>query len=152
MMKHLNRKKIFPNNSGFTIIEVIITVFIIASGFLLLYTVFSLHVRQSLLTRNRISVELIADSIIEEIQAHPYGEPAPDSWKSPNLTFAIVQGHKIMITYKKEITFDNKSFIGEGDDNSDMVTVKITWAEGTGIEGSGRLRTYKESVPVRREF
>ncbi len=150
-MKYLQRKtsRDYP---GFTMIEVIITVFIIASGFLLLYTVFSLHVRQSLLARNRISVELIADSIIEEIQAHPYGEPAPDSWKNPNITYAIIQGHKIMITYKKEITFDNKSFIGETDGNSDMVTIKITWAEGTGTEGSGRLRTYKESVPVRRKF
>ena len=152
-MRYLCRKKEPSGASGFSMIEVIVTVFIIAAGFLLLYTVFSLHVRHSLLSRNRITAELIADSVIEEIKAHPYGDPAPDSWKKPVITYAVIQGHRIMTTYKKDIQCTyNGSFVGKVPGYTDMVTVKLTWTEGTGTEGSGKTRTYKETIPVRRDF
>ena len=152
MIKNKRYNNRIPIIKGFTILEVLITIFIITSGFMILYTVFSMQIRHSLQSRSMISAEIIADSTIEEIKAHPYGEPIPKEWKEPVFTHAYIHGRKITTEYKKDFNFENKSFIGEEEGDSDKVTIEITWTDATGIEGSGVTRKYKEIFLVRREY
>jgi prepilin-type N-terminal cleavage/methylation domain-containing protein len=136
--------------SGFTIMEVIVTLFILASGLLILFTVFTMTVRDATTNRNWMVAELIADSILEEIQDHEYGSPMPPSWNQPQKLTAIIQGRSVVTTYERKITCLNGSFIGQTNGDYDQIEVVISWTEGSGPEGSGVTKSYREKVWVRR--
>ncbi len=156
----MKRKK----RNAFTIIEVLITIFIIVSGFLVLYSVFTMAIRHATQTRNLVVGELMADSLIEEMKAHPYGTPLsndwkevqpatnPPTWEKKKTLFAIIQGRKIVTTYVQRISFKNGSLIGKSNADEDLVYIGIYWVEGTGLHGSGVKKKYRETVSVRRQF
>lgn len=144
-MNFINKK------SGFTIIEVLITIFIIASGFLVLFTVFQLHVLHATQSRNRIVAEIIADSLVEEMRAHYYGQTAPRSWTDPVKIIAVINGFRIDTIYQKQIQYGNGSFTDQNvNQDTDTATITISWVEGTKIYGRGIQRKYVETLQVRR--
>lgn len=153
MIRKLKDKK------AFTMIEVIVTVFIVAAGFLIMFTVFELSIRQSVLARNYMLAQLIADSMIEEVQAHRYGEPQPERWTEPETLIFVIQGRKNTTVFNKKISFDGKignvkgngSFVDNSKENNvDVITVTLTWNQATAVGGAGMQKTYKETLLVRR--
>ena len=135
---------------GFTIIEAIITIFIIASGFLILFNVFILSMRSATASRNRMVAELLADSTLEEIRAHKYGTSQPDSWTKPYVVKSIIQGKQNNVAFNRTITCANGSYFGTVPGDYDKITIIITWVEGTGRGSSGVTKKYKEAAWVRR--
>ena len=71
------------NLKGFTIAEVLVSIFIVFTGFFVIISVIKLSALHATQGRHLVVAELIADSLIEEISAHNYGEPAPPSWTEP---------------------------------------------------------------------
>jgi prepilin-type N-terminal cleavage/methylation domain-containing protein len=137
---------------GFTMIEVLVTMVILTSGLMILFTVFNMVMRDASTTRNWMMAEIIADSLLEEILDHEYGTPIPPSWNQSQQVKAIIQGRPSVITFEKKVTTQYGSFAGTGAGDYDQVDVKITWTEGTGPQGSARTKTYSESVWVRRNY
>ncbi len=137
---------------GATIIEAIITIFVIASGFLILFNVFTLSMRSATASRNLTVAEIIADSTLEEIQAHKYGDKEPYSWSQPIIIASVIQGHRSNIEFNRKIEYDNGSFIGDTDGEYDKITITISWVEGSGLGGSGVTKKYRESTWVRRSL
>jgi type II secretory pathway pseudopilin PulG len=108
MIKKLTRKK------GFSLVEVIIASFIICSGFLVLLSVVVTSMKFSLQCRNRIFANIAANSILEELSAHSYGNTEPSFWHDPVIFKTYIQGHKepSLVAYHKEINYSNGSFVG----------------------------------------
>jgi prepilin-type N-terminal cleavage/methylation domain-containing protein len=142
----------FRKPDGFTMVEVIITILILTSGLLVLFTVFNMTIRDAVTSRNWMIAEMIADSMLEEILDHEYGTPMPSSWNKPQEVKAIIQGRPVVITYTRKVTAKYGSFTGNVSGNYDQVDVTISWKEGTGPEGSPRIKHYNESVWVRRNY
>ncbi|HXE73498.1 MAG TPA: prepilin-type N-terminal cleavage/methylation domain-containing protein [Candidatus Nitrosotenuis sp.] len=125
---------------GFTIIEILITMLVLAACFVALFMVFSGGARQAVASRNRTVAMLWAQSLLEEIRAHPYGTPEPASWKveQPAPVRVWVEGRPQDMTFTQKITYANASFIGKSSQDTDEITLTISWreasAQGDGIE------------------
>ncbi|MCD4782779.1 MAG: prepilin-type N-terminal cleavage/methylation domain-containing protein [Candidatus Eremiobacteraeota bacterium] len=138
-------------NKGFTIIEVIIAIFIISCGLMALFSTFSLSIRHATQSRNKVCVDVIADSMLEGVRAHRYGEPKPPSWEKPRMVLTVIQGKISQTTFHIKVKCKNQSFIDEKiNKDYDYVTIEITWSEGTGVGSRGIKRMHSETVPVRR--
>ncbi len=135
---------------GFTMTEVLVSMFIIFTGFFVLISVFKLSTLHATQSRHQVLAELVADSMIEEITAHDYGDPDPPSWTEPQEMLSVFQGKKLYIKFEKIIEYKNGSFIGKTDDNTDEITIRIRWVEGTGLHAKGVTKNYQEKLKVRR--
>lgn len=170
MIRSLTKKG--RNFTGFTLIEVIVTIFIVTAGFLLLYTVFGLAIRHATQARDKLVAELVADGLVEEFSAHEYGEPLihryenkslGSPWKKINYEgktayeckqelLTIIQGRKVRTTYRKIAWFENGSFVGDAKGDIDKIHITIEWIEATGLQASGVKKKYVETMPVRRRL
>lgn len=135
---------------GFTMTEVLVSMFIIFTGFFVLITVFKLSTLHATQSRHLVLAEMIADSLIEEISAHDYGEPAPPAWTEPEEILSVFQGRKLNVQFEKVIEYKNSSFIGKSEDDTDEIDIKIRWVEGTGLHAKGVVKNYEEKLRVRR--
>ncbi|MCE1245160.1 MAG: hypothetical protein LWY06_00780 [Firmicutes bacterium] len=130
--------------------EVVIATFIIFIGFFIMITVFKLSALHATQSRHLVIAQMIADSLMEEMRAHTYGDPAPAYWTEPEQVLTVFQGRKIQISFEKKIEYKNGSFIGKKDDDTDEVTVTIRWVEGTGPHAKGVVKNFAEKLRVRR--
>lgn len=119
---------------GFSITELILA-FAVGIGALLVFlSVFSSSGRHALQTRNRAVAILLAESLMDEIEAHPYGEPEPRYWTEQvdQPVTVRVDGLPQEMIFHKTLSYDNGSFVGQAAGTNDVVTVTITWKEGVG--------------------
>ena len=156
-MNKYQANKLIPDKpsrkpSGFTMIEVIVTMVLLTSGLLVLFTVFNMSMRYTATSRNWVVAEFLADSLLEEILDHDYGTPMPPSWNEPRKFRAILQGRPVVTSFTREVTAKYGSFTGENPGDYDQIDVVITWTEGTGPQGTPRTKSYYESVWVRRNY
>jgi Tfp pilus assembly protein PilV len=137
---------------GFSLIELIIACGLIAFGLIVFFSVFSTSTKHSNQTRNSTVAHLLATNMIEEFEAHTYGAPEPLNWTSEvDLPAEIwIQGKKQQMIFHKTIEYANGSFVGKTQDNSDLVTVTITWREAAGESKQGDNKELQIQVPVWR--
>lgn len=138
------------NRNGLTIIEVLVSTFIIFTGFFIMISVFKLSTLHATQSRHQVLAEMVADSMIEEIIAHNYGDPAPPSWTEPVEILSVFQGRKLFVKFEKTIDYQNGSFINKGEGDTDEITIKIKWTEGTGLHARSVEKNYQEKLRVRR--
>ena len=126
-------------NSGFSIIEILIALLLVVFGFFTFFSVFSTSSQHATQTRNRAVANLLAQSYIEEFKAHSYGSPASKHWEEveDKPLRLYVRGRMQKYSFHKTISYKNRSFIGESDENSDLVTLVISWREGVGTKSTG---------------
>lgn len=135
-------------HAGFTLTELILA-FAVGLGALLVFlSVFGTSGRQALQTRNRSVAILLAETLLDEIEAHPYGEPAPRYWTEEIDTPVSVRiaGRPQEMVFHKHLTYENGSFVGAGAGVSDVVTITITWREGAGDQQTADPNLNKELV------
>lgn len=147
--------------AGFSIMELVLVLGVVATAFLVLFTQFSSGARHAVQTRNRVLGLMLKQSIMEEMQAHPYGQAAPSSWpvdaEQVESYVFYVEGKKQAMDFRKKLTMDNYAFIGRSGDDSDVVHLTITWDEAVtpGSAASQQaqrdLRRITADVPVRRQ-
>lgn len=119
---------------GIGLTEVILAIAVVSVALIALISVFGSGARHAVQTRNRTAAIMLAQSLMEEIQGHPYGLPAPASWpvSAPGQESieVWVEGKKQAMDFKRTVAFENGSAIGKGAGESwDQATITITWEE-----------------------
>ena len=119
---------------GFSLTEVIMACFLILVGFVVLFGVFSSSGSLAMQSRNRSLANILAQSWMEEIRAHPYGAPAPDNWTQEVETPVVswVEGNPQEMVFWKTISYANGSFVGTAAEDFDEVTIVFEWDERVG--------------------
>lgn len=146
--------------AAFSIMELILVLGVVATAFLVLFTQFSSGARHAVQTRNRVLGLMLKQSMVEEIQAHPYGQPAPSSWpvdgeKVESFVF-YVEGRPQAMDFRKKMTMDTHGCIGRSADDNDVVHVTVTWDEqvapgsAASQQAQRDLRKITADVPLRR--
>ncbi len=138
--------------TGFILTEVLIALVLVLIAFFVLYQSAQQSRRMTSMTRHRASAVLLADTLLEEIRAHRFGEPAPVGWEGarrPPLE-VWVGGQSRLVNLRHKVTCKTGTFVGrsqQGDFNRDEVTVSIDW-DTAAPEPAGHLEV---TVPVWRE-
>lgn len=138
--------------AGMSIVELVLALGVLAMAMVVFLTVFSSSGSQALQTRNRTAAILLANSLIDEIEAHPYGDKAPLSWATgvERPATVVVAGRDQQMEFYQELKFENGSFVGTGGTSQtrDLVTVTLTWKESAGGDQTtnGRSDDNKELV------
>lgn len=145
------------NRRGFSILELVLGLALLILALLVFFSVFSSSSQHAVQSRNRTVAIMLAHSVMDEIEAHPYGSTWPKSWKSPvdRPVVVWVEGNPQEMDFHKSITFSNGSCVGEGAGDSDEATVAISWREGVGVAEPGVVdpkdnKVIKVRVPVWR--
>lgn len=129
---------------GFTLIEVVLAIFIFSLAILVLFNNFAAHRRVSVADRDRTAAQLLAANLLEEVKAHPFGLPAPDYWPPDNsapsdlasapeeelfLIPVYVEGHPQQMRFHRRLSYEG-SLVGQGSGaDHDVVTVVISWRD-----------------------
>jgi len=143
---------------GFAILEALLALAILAVAGVIFLQIFSSSTKHSVQTRNRTMAILLANSLMDEVEAHTYGEPPPRSWATGVVQPAtvVIQGRPQLMEFHQELAYQNGSFVGGATGDTDLVTVTITWKEGVGDDqttGQGRPQDNKllvVQIPVWR--
>ena len=145
--------------SGFSLAECIIALLVAALALVTFLSVFSSGSRHAVQSRNRTVAILMAETLFDEIEAHPYGEPAPTWWtsQSDEPVEVIVNGRPQQMLFHKRIDYANGSFIGNTNGNEDLLTITISWRENVGDRQSGVVvpqdnKVLSLEVPVWRKL
>lgn len=119
---------------GFSLIEIMIALAVCSIALLAFLTVFANNNDHALGSRNRSVAILMAESLMDDIESHTYGAPAPAGWADEveEPVSVWVGSRQQQMVFHKSIAFENGSFVGDGSGSSDMVTLTITWREGFG--------------------
>lgn len=139
---------------GFTLVEVMIALALVVFGFFTFFSVFSSSSHHATQSRNRAVASMLAQNYLEEIEAHPYGAPAPKSWtEETDVPVKLwIQGRQQHHIFHKEFSYLNSSFIGSSNEQQDVVTVTIRWSEGVGDDevAGDQEKELSVQVPVWR--
>ena len=140
---------------GFSLIEIMIAlaVSVVALGAFL--SIFANNNDHAVGSRNRSVAIMLAESLMDDIEAHKYGAPEPLRWSQAEEkpVSVWVSGREQKMEFNKSMVYENGSFVGNSNGNSDLVTITISWREGFGDDQTGALDTNKElqvRVPVWR--
>jgi hypothetical protein len=133
---------------GLSLAEILVATFVAALLFAAFLSVFENSYRYAATTRNRAMAIVLGRTLLDEVEAHPYGAPAPQRWtKSQEEPSRIwIEGKPVQMLFQKQFSYRNGSFIGKGKggEDYDVVTIQLSWRESTGAK-SMRL-----TVPVWR--
>lgn len=85
-------------------------------------------------TRDRLVATILAESYLEEIEAHPYGYAPPPNWGSDvkdKPARIWIEGRQVEMSFSKQFSYLNGSYIGKSGvkEDTDVVTLTITWTE-----------------------
>ena len=140
---------------GLTIIEVLICMAVLVVGILVIVSSFSINLRQSTQTRERLLADLVMESLVEEVLAHPYGDRAPATWQQGEKSFEfIVEGREQQTRFVQSVSTaknGNGSFLGTGQGHFDQVTLTVKWTEASGVGNAAQDKTLSLDLSVRRE-
>lgn len=118
----------------------------LASG-LLLYAVFvflsvySTSARSEVHSQNRTLAAVLGENLLEEVEAHRYGSPAPvdwglknglvGEWTTVNLPM-VVDGRPVSLEFHIQRRLRNGAMVGQSSQNEtyDVFTGVISWREG----------------------
>jgi hypothetical protein len=121
---------------GFGIAEALLAICICFMAFAVFMSVFSNASRATVQSRNRTAAILLANTLLDELEAHPYGQKRPQSWdaKVDHPVNVWVEGNKVEMDFHKEIVFETRGAIGESENERDMATITISWRENMGVK------------------
>lgn len=119
---------------GFGIAEALLAICICFMAFAVFMSVFSNASRASVQSRNRTAAILLANSLMDELEAHPYGEPRPQSWDTDvdRPLHIWVEGNAVEMDFHKKIDFETNGAVGGSDNPRDTATITISWHENMG--------------------
>lgn len=139
---------------GFTLVEVLLAAAVVLLAAVAFFNVFSTSVRQSVKSENRTAAVLLGHSLLDELEAHPYGYPAPPSW-TPNTWLEarpvqlIADGRSVEQVFHYKILLETGGLVGATSPipPQDVATIVITWREGSGEVQRGYGPLDRESYP-----
>ncbi|MCP4293401.1 MAG: prepilin-type N-terminal cleavage/methylation domain-containing protein [bacterium] len=126
MMKRLHKLlRTAPNNEGFTLIEILVVLFILSVGVLPLAVIHHRARREVTSSNNYTQAMLVAQDQLERIKGLGFGNAAPDTGQSGNITWVC--------------TVTNQSF------GLDRLEITTSWQ----AEGEVRTVTIADMVSLR---
>lgn len=130
----LHRQAVALHRKGFSLVEIILAIAVVAVALVSLVSVFGGNARHAVQTRNRTAAIMLAQSLAEEVQGHPYGQPAPGPWPiaAPRKQSieVWVEGNRQAMDFTQTISFANGSCIGKGAGEPwDRATITVSWEE-----------------------
>ena len=141
---------------GMALIEVVIASAILFGVLMSFLSVFESSYASNQQTRDRMVATILAQSFLEEVEAHPYGYGPPPNWGSDvqdRPARIWIEGRQVDMSFSKTFSYLNGSFVGKTKDDTDVVTITITWRE-TGradmVAGSEDKKKLVVAVPVWR--
>lgn len=143
-------------NRGLTMMEVLVSVAVLAFGTFVVIGTFSQNLRHSSQSRQRMMAALVMENLVEEVLAHPYGMAAPTDWKDDerDLTF-IVEGRPQITRFTCNVAQNaedgNGSFFGKAESSTDLVTLSVAWSESSGLGNASQNHDLSLDLVVRRE-
>ncbi len=135
---------------GLAVTELLIAAVVLGMVFIVFLKVFDSSYAQSQQSRNRMVAAILAQSLLDEIEAHPYGAKPTANWGADVVETPVdvwIEARKVDMLFRKTFTFLNGSFVGNTTGDSDVVNVTITWEEAAGHDGPKSLSAV---VPVWR--
>ena len=124
--------------------EALLALSLVLMAFVVFMSVFSSSSRATVQSRNRTGAILLANTLMDEFEAHPYGAPAPKWWTSTeDRPLGVwVEGKAPLMAYHKKIEYEKSagntsSFVGTASGEDDVVLVTISWQEAGGDPQSG---------------
>ncbi len=117
---------------GFAIMEALIALLVGAMSFFVFMQVFAASYRHSADSRNHTVATVLAQNLLAEVAAHPFGAAPPASWDSAVEEQPVriwVQNRPVVTRFKKVFSYHNQSFVGNSTADSDVVTIRISWSE-----------------------
>lgn len=144
---------------GYSMVELLVAVLVASMVFITFLTVFSSSYRQASQTRNRAIAILLARSLLDEVENHPYGAHPPARWltSEERPVQMWIQGRPATALFHKKFTYRNGSFVTPSRTNdTDTVRIAISWNESvgdrrpitTGVAGDNR--EIEVTIPVWR--
>ncbi|MBT9582882.1 hypothetical protein IV102_06005 [bacterium] len=116
--------------------ESILAICICFMAFFVFMSVFSSASRATIQSRDRTAAILLANSLMDEFEAHSYGSPRPKSWNEmlERPVRVWVEGRLTEMNFHKQVKFKNGSFVGEsgGNEEEDECFITISWREASG--------------------
>lgn len=136
------------STSAMGMVELILAIALAGVATLVFLSVFGTSSKHAVQTRNRTVATMIAQSLMDEIEAHPYGEPAPKAWDEADVAPVAVwvNGRPQEMRFHQSLTFENGSCIGKKAGEDDVVTVTLTWKEGVGNDQTSTPQDNKQLV------
>lgn len=134
---------------GMSFIEILIAVGIAGLAMMVFLSVFGTSGKHAVQTRNRTAATMLAHSLMDEIEAHPYGEPAPKAWGTGWVAPVTVwvNGRPQEMRFHQTLSFENSSFVDSKKTQvQDVVTVTLTWKEGVGDDQTSTAQDNKQLV------
>lgn len=118
--------------------EAILAIAICFMAFMVIITVFQSSSRATIQSRDRTAAILLANSLMDEFEAHPYGDPEPKWWsdKVDHPVNVWVEGRLTQMDFHKKIDYKNGSFVGKAAAEEDEVFITISWREAAGAKQS----------------
>lgn len=119
---------------GFSLLEIIVSLAVSLVVLVAFLTVFSNSNQVAVASRNRSVAIMMAQGMMDDVEAHTYGNPAPQRWgaKEEVPVTVWVGNRQQKMAFEKTVSYENGSFVGTATGSSDVVTVTITWREGVG--------------------
>lgn len=141
---------------GFTVTEAVVAVLVLATVLLAYYSLTQTTVRSVAQTRNYALATVAAENAIEEILAHPYGQPLPEKgWSfDPKV---IIGGRASSTPFAVSVETDlkgggNGSFLGKSQEDYDFLTVTVSWREPEPSGVGSREQRLDFQLTVRRQY
>jgi hypothetical protein len=131
------------------LVEIIIALAVVIMAFFVLIQVFSSNYKYSTMSRTRSIAGVLAQSLMDEVESHPYGTPRPLSWAEGDETPAQVwiEGRPQDVTMHKKIEYTG-GLDGTKPDDTDLVTITVSWREGLGEDKNAKNGDHQLVVKV----
>lgn len=119
---------------AFSIMELIVALMVIMIGFFTFFSVFSTSSQHAIQTQNRAAANMIAQSYMDEFREHTFGTPPPASWTNDTdkPVRMVIKDRETNFVFHKKISYKTNAFVTNSAENSDVVTLVITWKEAAG--------------------
>lgn len=127
-------------NRAFTLVEVMVAVSMLMYASLAFYSLYVQTTKEAVHSQFFSLAALSADSLLEEVEGHRFGMPAPKSWGFNGKDFdwqeldydIQIEGKKVETKFHVQWHMENTSFIGKSSEIKDVVTLVISWREDVG--------------------
>ena len=144
---------------GFSVMEIIVALAVALIILVAFLTVFTNSNEVAVASRNRSIAILLAQGMMDDIDTHTFGNPAPQRWsvKAEHPVTVWVGDREQKVVFEKTVTYENGSFVGQTSGRSDVVTVVVTWREDVGDTQADQATTsdnkkFEVKVPVWRSL
>ena len=142
---------------AFSLIVILFAAVVASMVFISFMSVFRSSYQYARMTRNRAVAIVLGRSLLDEVEAHPYGSPAPRNWTDGQDVPAQIwiEGRPITMIFHKKFSYRNASFVGKAktSENYDVVSIVLSWKEAVGPQKGNSVGDTQEmtlSVPVWR--